>query len=104
MTGVMKERFFRNVREGSNYIFVHNIDDVFIDYLKDNGGNIIRRHLNEMECELYGERWIVKKLTKNNARGCKPRKLILDSRLSDELIEESGIIYNLIVCVYGEVF
>lgn len=106
MTDTMKERFFSNIRKDNhNYIFVHRIDDVFIDYLRDSGGNIIsRRNRTELECELYGERWFVKKLTPNGARGYKPRKLILDSRLGDELIEESGLIYNMIVCVYGEVF
>lgn len=105
MTDTMKELFLRNViGESHNYIFVQDIDDVFIDYLRDSGGNIIRRCVHRMECELYGERWTVMKLTRNNARGCKPRKLILDSRLDDNLIEESGIIYNMIVCVYGEVF
>lgn len=105
MTDMMKERFLKNViGESHNYIFVQDIDDVFIDYLRDNSGNIISRCINQMECELYGERWTVIKLTQDSARGRKPRKLILDNRLNDELIEESGIMYNMIVCVYGEVF
>lgn len=105
MTDIMKKRFLDEINGNShNYIFVKYIDNFVIDYLKNRGGNIIRRNASWLECELYGERWMVMKLTKNNARGCKPRKLILDNRLDDELIEESGIMYNMVVCVYGEVF
>lgn len=107
MTDLMKARFLREVKDDyrNNYILVKELDNRVISFIKDRGGNIIRKaHLNELECELDGKIWIVKPLRSNNMRGHKPRGIILDRRLDDDIIEESGILYNMLCCTWGEVF
>lgn len=104
MTQEMKEYLFRQVNhEHHNYIFVDSLDERVEQFIKDRNGSIGRKTRNEWFCTMDGMTWYAKPLSLG-CRGYKPRRVIVDKRISDELLHDSCLAYNLIVCQSIEVF
>lgn len=104
MTEEMKNYLFSQVdHKYHNYIFVDSLDERVEQFLKDRNGSIGRKTKTEWLCTMDGIAWCVKPLYLG-CRGYKPRRLIVDKRISDELLHNSCLAYNLVVCQSIEVF
>ncbi|MDE6967214.1 MAG: hypothetical protein K2P12_01035 [Clostridia bacterium] len=104
MTQEMKNYLLNQIdNKYHNYIFVDSLDEQVEQFLKDRNGSIGRKTRTEWLCTIDGMTWYVKPLSLG-CRGYKSRRLIVDMRIPDELLHDSCLVYNLIVCQSIEVF
>lgn len=83
----MTEELINDLKNREQYgiMFVYRLDNVVEDYINSNGGIFIRHDYNEWQFYLHNILFITK-VVSDYCRGYRPKAVIVDSRLADNLV------------------